>query len=308
MRPIVRRHPLVSFFVLSYVLSWWAVPLGGFLPCGPVFAALIVVGLSDGRRGLRAFGRRLLPRRLRARWYLAVIAIPIAVAAAAVAVNLALGAPVDALNRLDDWYVLLAITAGRLIDPLDGPLGEEPGWRGFALPHLLQDRSPAAASLVLGGLVAGWHVPLVFLPAERLPPLFLLATVAVTFVYTWIYLRTDGSVFMTLLAHCAEGTIKLSALGLVGAASTRMTVLYTGAWCAVAVGVVVFDRQTWGARGAPTRSVATTAAVAPGWRRRGRPGALLPTVPGSPCLPRISSSGSSRRPGRRRTRRARRPT
>jgi membrane protease YdiL (CAAX protease family) len=258
MPSLIRRHPLVSFFVLAFALTWWAVPFGGFLPIGPLAAALIVTGVTQGRAGLRALGRSMLPPRLRAGWYLVVVTIPIGLMAAALSINLALGAPVAALGRLDPWYVLLAIAAARLIDPLDGPLGEEPGWRGFALPRLLATRSPLGASLVLGVLVAAWHVPLVFLAGERLPPLFLVATVAVTFVYTWIYLRTNRSVFMTMLAHAAEGTIRIGALGLVGAASTRMTVLYTVAWCLLALALVLLDRKVWAA------GPATAAAQAPG--------------------------------------------
>ena len=75
--------------------------------------------------------------------------------------------------------------------------------------------------------------------------MFLLAAVAVTFVYTWIYLRTNGSVFMTMLAHSAEGTIKIGTLGLVGAASARMTILYSAAWCILALALVLIDRKTW---------------------------------------------------------------
>src|SRR5207248_8467929 len=47
-----------------------------------------------------------------------------------------------------------------MLNPLQGTLGEEPAWRGFALPRLLSNRSPLIASLLLGILVAGWHVPL----------------------------------------------------------------------------------------------------------------------------------------------------
>jgi hypothetical protein len=53
---------------------------------------------------------------------------------------------------------------------------------------------------------------------------------------------------MTMLAHSAEGTIKLGALGFAGAAATRMTVLYTLAWTALAGGLVLFDRATWRVR------------------------------------------------------------
>jgi membrane protease YdiL (CAAX protease family) len=138
--------------------------------------------------------------------------------------------------------------AVRLINPLDGPLGEEPGWRAFALVRLQADRSPLRASLILGLLVAGWHLPLVFLPGERLAPMLLLATVAVTFVYTWIFNHTGGSAFMTLVSHAAEGTIRLGAVGFLAADATRLASLYAGVWCLTAICLLAFDRRFWLAR------------------------------------------------------------
>jgi membrane protease YdiL (CAAX protease family) len=166
----------------------------------------------------------------------------------AITLNLRLGAPASALDELDPWYVVVLVFAVRLVNPLDGPLGEEPGWRGFALPRLQERRSPLHASLILGLLVAGWHLPLVFLPGEDLAPVLLLATVAVTFVYTWIFNHTGGSVLMTLIAHAAEGTITLGALGFVATDESRVTSLYAAAWCAVAIGLLVFDWRFWHAR------------------------------------------------------------
>jgi membrane protease YdiL (CAAX protease family) len=64
---------------------------------------------------------------------------------------------------------ILMVFAIRLINPLDGPMSEEPGWRGVALPGLQgSGRSPLLATLILAPIVALWHVPLVF--AHQLPP------------------------------------------------------------------------------------------------------------------------------------------
>jgi len=262
MRSLVARRPLLCFFALAYLLSWWAVPLGGFLPCGPLLAALVVVGCLDGRAGLRALGRRMLPRRDALGTYAIAVVLPLAVAGVAIAATLGLGTPFGALHGIGPWWAVIGLGALRLIDPLDGPLGEEPGWRGFALPRLLRDHSPAVASLLLGVVVAGWHLPLVVLPGEDLPVPFLLATVAVTFVYTWLWLRSGGNVFATMLAHAAEGTIKLGALGLVGVASTRLTLAYTAAWVIVATTLVLADRRMWFAKSRRTPVGAPIAAAA----------------------------------------------
>jgi uncharacterized protein len=248
MSVLIKRHPLPAFFVLAYAFSWWALPLGAFLPPGPLFAALVVTAVIDGRSGLRRLRSRLLRWRLGWRWYALALGLPLGVVLGAIMLNVGLGAPVSALDNLDPWYVLVLVFAVRLIDPLDGPMGEEPGWRGFALPRLQDGRSPLRASLILGLLVAGWHLPLVFLPGEDLAPVLLVATVAVTFVYTWIFNHTGGSVFMTLVAHAAEGTITLGALGFMAADDSRVTSLYAAAWCAVAIGVVVFDWRFWRGR------------------------------------------------------------
>ena len=234
--------------MLAYALSWWPVPFGAFLPLGPLLAALIVTAVIDGRPGLRALGRRMLRWRVGWRWYAVALAVPLATVIAAITLNVVLGAPATALHGLDPWYILVLAFAVRLINPLDGPVGEELGWRGFALVRLQADRSPLRASLILGLLVAGWHVPLVFLPGEHLAPVLLLATVAVTFVYAWIFNHTGDSAFMTLVSHAAEGTIRLGAVGFLAGDANRLSWLYAGAWCLTAIGVLVFDRRFWLAR------------------------------------------------------------
>jgi uncharacterized protein len=84
------------------------------------------------------------------------------------------------------------------VNPTDGPLGEEPGWRGFALPGPQSRYSPFAATTILALLVAGWQVPLFFLEEGGLqPPVLvggLVTTIAVTYWYSWLFNHTEGSV------------------------------------------------------------------------------------------------------------------
>src|SRR6266540_319132 len=123
-------------------------------------------------------------------------------------------------------------------------------WRGVALPGLQAKRSPLAATLILALLVTGWHLPLALASGiDQLPPIALLATIAVTFWYAWVYNRTGGSALMTLVAHAAEGVFfQFAMAGFAGANTTRLVWLYTALWCAVAVGLLIFDRSAWRSR------------------------------------------------------------
>jgi membrane protease YdiL (CAAX protease family) len=150
--------------------------------------------------------------------------------------------------------------------PVFSPIGEEPGWRGFALPRFLAGRTPFEATLFLGRIVAVWHVPLIFIAGEDLPPIFLLATVAITFFYTWLFIHTGGSVFITILAHAAEGTIGrefTGTAGFVGANETRWVLFYTAGWCAAALALLPFDRHFWRGRSAHSAELEPAPALLP---------------------------------------------
>ena len=155
----VRRHLLIMFFVLTYALTWGFLPLGIFGTTGPLLAALIVLAITDGWAGLRELGSRMIRWHVGWYWYAVAIGLPLAVLLLTVALNIALGAPVPSLAQFSPWYAVIGVFAVRLINPLEGPMGEEPGWRGFALPHIQGNRSPLFATLILALLVVVWHVP-----------------------------------------------------------------------------------------------------------------------------------------------------
>jgi membrane protease YdiL (CAAX protease family) len=240
-----QHHPLVAFFVLTLALTWSLVPFGSFAAFGPRVAAFVVASVTGGKAALKAWARQLVQWRVAPRWYVVALVLPLLVLAVAFGVDVAAGAPVSAVHELGAWYSILLFAVVRVVVPLFAPLGEEPGWRGFALPRLQQRRSPLQATLILAPLVVLWHVPLVFLASEKLAPILLLGTAAVTFFYTWIYNRSGGSVLITVLAHGAEGAVRLGAFGFLGADATRLPWLYTAGWCAVAIGLLIGDSAFW---------------------------------------------------------------
>jgi membrane protease YdiL (CAAX protease family) len=245
----VRRHPVVTFFVLTYLLTWSLVPVGSFFTPGPLLAAVVVIALTQGRPGFRQLGARLVRWRVAPVWWATAVLVPLGVHALTIAANLGLGAGAPSLAQLSPVSGVLLVFAVRLVNPLDGPLGEEPGWRGFAQPALAQGRSPFRATLLLALLVAGWHLPLWLVPAFGAGPSDVVAdsvgTVAVTFFYAWLLDRTGSSVLLTLVAHAVEGSLQTEQYWPTGPAADRSTGLYAAAWCVVALALLVLDRDRW---------------------------------------------------------------
>ena len=271
MMSLVKRHPIITFFVLAYAISWVGLPLyaAGFWPIpflatGPLIAALIVLPLTQGRAGLRELGSRMICWRVRWYWYVVAIGLPLAVLLLTVGLNVALGASAPSLAGVGPLSTLLMVFAVRLVNPGDGALGEEPGWRGFALPGLQSTLSPLVSTLILAVLVTVWHVPILFLEEGGLqPPVlvgYLLGTVAVTFWYSWLFNHTGGSVLITLVSHATQGTIMIGALWSASADIAQATLLFSVVASAVAIGLVVFDWKAWRA---PAPAPATTPPVTP---------------------------------------------
>jgi membrane protease YdiL (CAAX protease family) len=158
---LVRRHPLASFFVLAYALSWSAsltylITGSGptIVSCGPALAAFTVLALTGGKLGVKGLLRSMLHWRVPLRWWAVAALTPLVLSGLATALNLAFGAATPSSADVANWTNVLPTALIILLVPAIGGAWEEPGWRGFALPRLLADRSPLAASLVLGVLWA----------------------------------------------------------------------------------------------------------------------------------------------------------
>jgi membrane protease YdiL (CAAX protease family) len=97
-----------------------------------------------------------------------------------------------------------------LILVFGGPLGEEPGWRGFALPLLQQRVGPLAGALVVGALHALWHLPIhLLVPSHRGLPGFVLlvaGVIALSVVSCWIFNNTRGSLLIAMLHHATTNS------------------------------------------------------------------------------------------------------
>jgi membrane protease YdiL (CAAX protease family) len=218
--PWLRRHPLTGFFALTFAWSWtcWLLSpalkaqssllatllmfLGSF---GPSLAAVAVVAYGGGRAGLRVWFGRCLQWRVGAGWMALAFFLPLALMSLAAAMHIALGgaiAPSPAAG-----HVLMAAVNFFLIFLVGGPMGEEFGWRGYALGQLQDRHGWRMASLVLGAVWGVWHLPLFFIDGTsqaHIPlALFLLSVVAMSVLFAWFARHTAGSVVPALVLHTA---------------------------------------------------------------------------------------------------------
>lgn len=259
---------IFRFLLLTYAITWGALlpfllqvgpgdtfgfPLVGLLIplslVAPAVAGLACAADAGGLRGLRAVaGRR--PRAGDAGWLLPVLLGPAAVASLVTLVLIRGGTPAGPVSSPDAVEV-----AGALLVQIFFALGEEPGWRGFALPRLQRALPPIAAAILLGTARAAWLLPeLRFRTAVGVgEPIatFLLTGIALSVVLTWLYNRTDGSIVLCVLfsaAVHAAGTLFERSVPLLWTngvpAVTRAVV-----WGIVALLLVVATRGRLGVRG-----------------------------------------------------------
>ncbi len=254
----IRQHRLSTFFVLAYVLSWtpWAFDAAGlslgtsFFPGGPLVAVLVVIAVAEGGPGFRELGSRLVRWRVGWVWYAVALGQPVVLVLATGWVTSWLGAPAPDLSAVV-WADVVLVLALRLVNPLDSAMGEEPGFRGYALPHLQDRLSPLAAATVLGVLTAGWHLPLVL--QGNLGWIGLPSTMVITFLYVWLFNRTGGSLLMPLLFHASQGAFTFGMLGFTGADLDRAADVYFGLLVVAVIAVVGLDRAAW--RRAPESAI-----------------------------------------------------
>jgi membrane protease YdiL (CAAX protease family) len=226
------RHPLVFFFLIAYAGAWLVeLPVvlsrtgTGLLPytlppvvvalalaaatfTGPTLAAFVMARATEGSEGPKRLLRRYVLWRVKLRWYLFVLLV---IPASEVLGAIVLPGVLTSYQPVTVGLVLGYPLAFVLTIVLGGPLGEEPGWRGFALPRLQSARGPLAGSVILGVLWALWHLPL-FWSGVWTPPtvanivMFIVMITLLTVVMTWVFNNAKGSLLITILMHASFNT------------------------------------------------------------------------------------------------------
>jgi membrane protease YdiL (CAAX protease family) len=272
---IMRRYPLFFYFLLAFGFTWAyeltvyrvlltpGFSLRGVLldlgfTLGPTLSAFLMTAIMQGRAGMLQLLRRYVLWRVGLRWYLLVLlGVPALLLIAALPLPGALSA--FRLPALSFWPAYLLIYLLFLV--FEGPLGEEPGWRGFALPRLQQRSGPLVGTLVLGMLWGLWHLPLFFIPGTdqyaisilgtgligHLVPfgVFVIGTIALAITITWVFNNTRGSLLLAMLLHAsinAAPFVLLPTLFPSPSVSTLFGLSWLLVWVVVALLVIAATR------------------------------------------------------------------
>ena len=215
------------YFVLTFAATWafWLAPgalpgshqLGAgvvgtlFLFLGiftPAFAAIAMTARAEGQIGVAALIKQLFKWNVAARWYLFAVTYIVVIKLTAVLVNrVAFGAWPE--FGAEPIVLMIAATAFSLVT--FGQSGEELGWRGFALPKLADRIGYGWAAIVIGVIWAAWHYPLFFMDGVARPGysilLFTIQVTGISVAVTWLYVRTGGSLWLTMLMHSAVNNL-----------------------------------------------------------------------------------------------------
>lgn len=202
---VAPKHPLIIFFCAAYAWAWLVfIPMVIFhappqwiivAAFGPTVAALVTHRITTG--SYRAF-------RIYTTWSRTLGATAVGVALIMLA-YVVLPGIITADPRKLHWSILTSTAVYNYSTLLGGPLGEEPGWRGYALPRLESTFGPVRGSLLLGLLWTGWHLPLFFYSGWTTSPL-------------WIYV-----VFVTGQSFILTYTANLAGFGVVAPIATHAT-------------------------------------------------------------------------------------
>jgi membrane protease YdiL (CAAX protease family) len=296
---------VVRFYSLAYGLSWliWS-PLvvaprraepWGFLVLagsfGPLLAAGICAWIEGGRAGLGRWLKAAFRGRIPFGWYLlGGLGLPLLVAALHVGVGLLLGAraslPADPGGRWQLLFFPLSVVVNAVLSSAGG---EEPGWRGFALPRLVQVMRPLPASLLMGVLWGPWHLPL-YLSAQwqGREPFWLLCLycIPLTAIANWLTLKARRSALPAMLLHAGTngyGALFVLSPVALGPLSLGFSGLKAIAYSLIALALIVATRGRLGDRD-PHRAARETRFVGDP-RECTRPAPVEPCHSESPTAP-----------------------
>lgn len=213
-----------AFLAATFALTWvcqtpGVLSLRNGVPPGMALMFLMAVGSCGPSLVARLMSRvqggpPLLRRSARASWLLVLVGLFYPMASHLVGS----AALVLAGNYSANHVVYPPLLPEQIAIAIIAPLGEEFGWRGYALPRLQSITTPLKASVLIGVAWTVWHLPTYFVPGASVTDMFLglPAMVASSIVYTWLYNRSGGSMLVMVMAHAGahlDNVFRAAAMG-----------------------------------------------------------------------------------------------
>lgn len=219
--PWVNSHPVAAFSIGAYAYTWvisapayfmeesWTpwilIYIGSF---GPPVSAAIVTWLQG--ESVRAWARQIGRWRVGWFWWVVAFGLPIGIIIVTTGILMAIGGPVDPAQLSASPFLIAVVFVFGLT--VSGGLNEEPGWRGFAQPYLNDQYSALTASLIIGIVWAGWHLPYFVIPITPHSGFTLvnqigwfLGILLLSTILAWAYNNT-GSVLIVMVLHAMVNT------------------------------------------------------------------------------------------------------
>lgn len=217
----IEDHPVAAFFVGAYAYTWIVSAPTLFMEPSWTAAILMYVGSFGApvsaaavtwlrNEDVKAWARQITRWRVGWHWWLAAFGLPIAIVGLTTAVLVGIGGPVDLTQATASPVLIFFIFLVGMT--VSGGLNEEPGWRGFAQPRLNDRYSALTASLIIGVVWAGWHLPYFFIPVAPHSEFTLINQVGwfvgillLSVILAWAYNGT-GSVLIVMVLHAMANT------------------------------------------------------------------------------------------------------
>ncbi|HSJ37675.1 MAG TPA: type II CAAX endopeptidase family protein [Planococcus sp. (in: firmicutes)] len=179
----------------------------GFLGAwGPLIAALFMVYKENGIKGIKNLLKKGMDYTFGKKWWAIILLLFPSLIFGAYIISILMDQVIPTSEAEGMYWFLPFIFFAVLFT--GGPLQEEFGWRGYALPRLLTKYSPFLSSLILGFVWSIWHLPQFLVPYEKtgmfyITPIwsFILTVMTANFVYTWVFKNTNGSILGALMLH-----------------------------------------------------------------------------------------------------------
>ncbi|BDZ70436.1 hypothetical protein GCM10025861_09530 [Methanobacterium petrolearium] len=201
---------IVSY--LHIALNSISIPIFILILINAAIAAYIISGGLAGHKGIRELLSKLYIWKVDLKWYVIALLLYPAINF----ISLLIGSMVTGISFNEIWPQLsldalfwFIISCG-FIGLVRGPLREEIGWRGFALPRLQYLYSPLVGTLILALIWTFWHLPLHIngIYPGGIEGFYSRCTwnIGITFLFTWIYNHSRGSLLLTTIFHTSINT------------------------------------------------------------------------------------------------------